>query len=265
MIFSLCVGNKTIEYVNRMKTHTSYIVCATPRSGSGLLCDTLWRTGLAGKPDEYFLPENVVKNSMIWQVSTLYEYFYKVIEKGTTPNGIFGSKIMWDHVNYFRIQVFRKDHRLIQRRTSDLLDSLFPNLHYIWIKRRDKVRQAVSFYKSLKTGIYNWREDNSPQYIEIPQFNFKAIDGLINKIRRHDTSWQNYFEKLRISPLIVTYEDHLEFGYEEVIKRILNYLGVKIPDGLTIKSEYRKQSDKLSEKFVYLYHDALQHKKEKSL
>src|SRR5919197_6386428 len=31
-----------------------YLVCATPRSGSTLLCQLLERTGVAGRPDEYF-------------------------------------------------------------------------------------------------------------------------------------------------------------------------------------------------------------------
>src|SRR5688572_2189063 len=32
----------------------SYLVCATPRSGSTLLCHLLDQTGVAGRPEEYF-------------------------------------------------------------------------------------------------------------------------------------------------------------------------------------------------------------------
>src|SRR3954470_5825583 len=32
----------------------SYLVCATPRSGSTLLCHLLDQTGVAGHPEEYF-------------------------------------------------------------------------------------------------------------------------------------------------------------------------------------------------------------------
>ncbi|MGI9058103.1 MAG: Stf0 family sulfotransferase [Ktedonobacteraceae bacterium] len=32
----------------------SYLVCATPRSGSTLLCEALANTGIAGNPKEYF-------------------------------------------------------------------------------------------------------------------------------------------------------------------------------------------------------------------
>ena len=37
-----------------MQPTLSYMICATPRSGSTLLCKALQNTGLAGKPDEYF-------------------------------------------------------------------------------------------------------------------------------------------------------------------------------------------------------------------
>lgn len=32
----------------------SYLVCATPRSGSTLVCHALGETGVAGRPEEYF-------------------------------------------------------------------------------------------------------------------------------------------------------------------------------------------------------------------
>ena len=32
----------------------SYLVCATERSGSTLLCELLAGTGVAGRPEEYF-------------------------------------------------------------------------------------------------------------------------------------------------------------------------------------------------------------------
>ena len=37
-----------------MKPNRSYLVCATPRSGSTLVCHALEETGVAGRPEEYF-------------------------------------------------------------------------------------------------------------------------------------------------------------------------------------------------------------------
>ncbi len=33
----------------------SYIICATPRTGSTFLCDLLAATGVAGAPDSFFM------------------------------------------------------------------------------------------------------------------------------------------------------------------------------------------------------------------
>ncbi len=37
-----------------MQPQRSYLVCATPRSGSTLVCHALEETGVAGRPEEYF-------------------------------------------------------------------------------------------------------------------------------------------------------------------------------------------------------------------
>ena len=38
----------------KMTPQRSYLVCATPRSGSTLVCHALSETGAAGRPEEYF-------------------------------------------------------------------------------------------------------------------------------------------------------------------------------------------------------------------
>lgn len=245
----------------QMKPHTSFIVCATQRSGSSLLCEALWNTGLAGRPDEYFLPDTEKDYSEIWETSTYVEYFDRVIEEGTTPNGVFGAKIMWDQVGYFKKKVLEIP-RYAHLKTSDLMGSIFPNLHYIWIARRDKVRQAVSFWKRIQTGIHSWYEDEPPRYTKTLEFDFVEIDRLVHKFHQSDLYWQSYFRTIGVSPFRVIYEEDLEQGYEDVIKRILAYLAVMIPDGLTFQAERRKQGDELSEMFVRLYHDTVQRKKE---
>ena len=37
-----------------MTPERSYLVCATPRSGSTMVCKALWETGVAGRPEEYY-------------------------------------------------------------------------------------------------------------------------------------------------------------------------------------------------------------------
>ena len=52
-----------------MQLLCSYLICATPHSGSTLLCEALKNTGSAGWPEEYFA---VVKNTPIQEPLARY-------------------------------------------------------------------------------------------------------------------------------------------------------------------------------------------------
>ncbi|MCA9930706.1 MAG: hypothetical protein KC419_19610, partial [Anaerolineales bacterium] len=72
----------------------SYMICATPRSGSTLLCEALRNTGLAGNPDEYFGPMHVARWTEKWQTQSEKEYFARVLVHGSGENGVWGVKVM---------------------------------------------------------------------------------------------------------------------------------------------------------------------------
>ena len=155
---------------------TSYLVCATPRSGSTLLCEALKGTGVAGRPEEYFeavpatgrppRPEDYLEGlddaeahalvggaaapepppySSLAGVSSYAEHLERVREWGTTPNGVFAAKLMWDHV---------------ERLTAlGPMDELFDRPRYVWVRRGDVVRQAVSLWRAMQTQ--SWRDDST--------------------------------------------------------------------------------------------------------
>jgi trehalose 2-sulfotransferase len=142
-----------------MKPHTSYVICAVQRRGSFLLCEALTNTGLAGNPQEYFLNNGESWENGWWarqnEVTSRSDYLRLVLERGTTPNGVFGTKIMW---NYFSdmIKNLKELPEYMEMEVPQIMATLFPNIHYIWITRRDKVRQAVSWAKAGQTDVYAW-------------------------------------------------------------------------------------------------------------
>jgi LPS sulfotransferase NodH len=73
---------------------TCYLIAASPRSGSQLLGALLASTGLAGFPDEHFNPWHMGDATNFFPDNLLYnpEHIQQLIEKHTTPNGIFGTK-----------------------------------------------------------------------------------------------------------------------------------------------------------------------------
>jgi trehalose 2-sulfotransferase len=238
-----------------MKPHTSYVICAVQRSGSFLLCEALKNTGLAGFPEEYFL------NGEGWEdgewarkngVTTRSDYLRLVFETGTSPNGVFGTKIMW---NYFPILLERLRELPEYKgwNASQLTENLFPNLHYIWIIRCDKVRQAVSWAKAGQTNVYAWHKGESPLPRQEPTFDFTFIDNLYNLILEGEAGWGTFFEACGVQPFKVVYEELVE-TYEETAFRILDYLNIPFPKDLVFgERRLQKQADALNELWVEKY------------
>lgn len=270
-----------------MEPHTSYLICATPRSGSTLLCEALDNTGLAGHPKEYFevlketgLPRRPgeyfdgVRNSSIlkllgdysrlddeygeptfWDGAGYARYLARVLKEGTTPNGVFGAKMMWGYFGDFianarQIPIYR------EMPAPAILTTTFPHLHYIWVIRRDKVRQAVSLWKAIQT--WTWKHDghatpaHAPAHKELA-FHFEAIDHLVQRLSAHEKAWQRYFARCGVQPLTVVYEE-LSSSYEATALNILRHLHIPVPRHLKFgKRRMHQQANALSEEWVRRY------------
>jgi len=225
-----------------IKPKKSYIVCATVRTGSGVLCEALWNTGLLGKPDEYFVLENKKYYSELWSKKPDQDYFEEVIKYATTPNGVFGMKIMRKHFAHFMNKTINENDYM-NIKSYHLLERKFPNLRFIWISRRDRVRQAISYWKNMNTGIHSWFGDKTANF-KI-DFDFMNIHQIVEEIEQWDNNWENFFKLNSIDPLNICYEDDIENGYSDVVKKICSFLSLPQPDDLLIKASRRKQSDEL--------------------
>ena len=275
---------------DKMQVHTSYLICATPRSGSTFLCEVLQNTGIAGYPEEYFqalektgLPRDPQayfegldpaeraditpylapfaqanpEPAQAVSAEAYLDYLATVLQRGSTLNNVFGAKIMWGYFNDL-VHKFQDIPGYSEMPAPDLLSTVFPHLRYIWIRRRDKVRQAVSLWKALQT--WTWRqEDLSPRPnvsagSRKPVFHFKAIDHLVQQIETDEAAWQHYFRSYDIQPFTVEYEE-LTVAYEEVDLEILQFIGIPISeDFVFIEPRMRRQADALSEEWVQRYH-----------
>jgi LPS sulfotransferase NodH len=268
----------------------SYLVCATPRSGSTLLCELLDQTGVAGHPEEYFealrhsgvprqpheyfdrerhaniierlafreMPDGVVRPANpLWDPSDYGRYLDWALEQGTTSNGVFGAKLMWGYLGDFA-DLLRTIRGMAGFPLPALLAHSFPGLRYIQITREDKVRQAVSLWKAVQTQA--WRQGDADRTAPAadPVFSFRAINYLVRLLTAHDASWDAYFLGLGRPPqLKVTYEE-LAADPEPVVHRVLAHLGIPAPDPLTLGApRLSVQADELSEDWVRRVHEHL--------
>jgi trehalose 2-sulfotransferase len=219
------------------------------------LCEALKNTGLAGFPEEYFLHGEGWEDSP-WArqhgVRSRTDYLNLVFEQGTSSNGVFGTKVMW---NYFHtmLKSLRELPEYQDLDAPQLMASLFPDVHYIWIVRRDKVRQAVSWAKAGQTDVYGWHKGETPVPKREPTFDFEFIDQLHNLILEGEAGWQSFFEDCGVRPFKVEYEELVD-SYEPTALRILDYLHVSYPKNLVFgERRLQKQADALNEAWVTKY------------
>src|SRR5437660_9519697 len=120
----------------------SYIICTAPRTGSTLLAEALKATGCAGRPAEYF--DIHAHNEQYW-IRTLgirndAEYIEKVVEAGTTSNGVFGLKVHFHQLRavHAKLLAAAQSQKVNGPAMSveALLRARFGEPRYIWLMRR---------------------------------------------------------------------------------------------------------------------------------
>jgi trehalose 2-sulfotransferase len=265
----------------------SYLVCATQRSGSTLLCEGLESSGVAGRPREYFeelketgmprrpreyfwelrspevfrlLPHDSQldrgsERNPTWSRDDYARHLDAALREGTTPNGVFGAKLMWSYFNDF-MALMRGIPRLGGMGDGSLLNAAFPELRYVFVSRSDKVRQAVSMWRALQTWV--WRqEDGAPAGESQPErravYSFDAIDHLLGELRRQEDAWRGFFFRIGQQPLALYYEE-IAGDLPGAVGRVLDDLGIDRPaEELLERQRMSRQSDELSESWVQSY------------
>ena len=215
--------------------HTCYLIASSPRSGSQLLGELLISTGLAGFPTEHFNPWHMGDAIDFFPEELIYgsEHIQTLIEKYTTPNGIFGTKAHFlQVVNFVGL---------------DCLEDLYPTpLKYISLRRRDFTRQGISLARAVQTNSYN----SDMQPVRAPIYNFHQIMQCIREVRVDAKGWETYFHQRRIEPLRVIYEDFV-VDQRGTLKRIFDFLEIAIAANFQLPaSRQKQQSDSLSELWV---------------
>jgi trehalose 2-sulfotransferase len=254
------------EHGPRVVPKSSFFICHTLRCGSTLLCDALSSTGMAGHPEEYF-PERArsggawvatgaaLRDPDTWRcdwTNTPFEQCLdRVLSSGTTPNGVFASKVKWFNVPCLGelLGVPREPAGLS---LAEHLDGLFPQLRYVWVTRRDKVRQAVSLVKARQST--EWKAMSAqPERSDAADYNFHLVDLAVRRIVQEECSWEEYFTRAGVTPFTVVYED-LVRDYESTVRGLLDNLEIRLPREYVFPvPRLHKQADAVSEEWVERY------------
>lgn len=230
----------------------SYLILMSPRSGSTLLCAHLEEIGF-GRPTEGFHFSNRALRERFGgkiDFSNAYEHTVAALNYGTN-NGVLGIKFSWVEFEIFlqkAKELLAEDAETLQ--DVDILDIFFPNTKFVRLKRRDKVKQAVSYAKAMQTGIWNEKVDASDdykQYVLPPHYNQLHIEALFDNLLTFDLSWKHFIRDNNRDCLEIWYED-LAKEYVKTMTKVCDFLGVKNIEEM--QPPLKRQSDALSQKWV---------------
>ena len=89
-----------------------------------------------------------------WSRTAYDRYLEWAMAQGTTENGVFGAKLMWQYLGDF-VGLLRNipDYRDLP--LADLLPAAFPDLTFVRVVRANKIRQAVSLWKAVQTASWS--------------------------------------------------------------------------------------------------------------
>lgn len=245
-----------------MYPHQSYLICAPPRSGSYLLCEALTNTGLAGRPTEFFAlgPEHDLLTYWGLTEKEYDQYLANVLHLGTTPNGVFGAKLIWLTFP-IALTKFRMLPGCAELSEAKLLSTVFPNLQYLSITRRDKVRQAISYAKAIQTSEWVRLKDRPTWSAREPVFDPCLIDRLLQEIEREEQDMQRFFTHNGIQPFPVVYEE-LVMAYEATARAILQYLEIPFTEPLSFGERHiARQADAQTEEWLQRYREHVEKKR----
>lgn len=243
----------------------TYLICATQRCGSTLLCEWFDQTGVLGHPNEYL---------MLWEEYAEREdpAFWELVVQETKDrwrgaNDVFGCKVM--------ATTFPKAMSWLRRVPAakglgdwDVARLAFHDPAVVRVRRRDRVRQAISRYISLQTGVYHVAADDEvgsdllggalesrrADRRRDVHFDFAAIEAQVRQIGEEERYWDELLAAAGVAPLELVYEDFVR-DRVGTLRAVLDHVGGDAAAAnLEFDERMARMSDGVNERFYREYY-----------
>jgi LPS sulfotransferase NodH len=211
----------------------SLLILGTPRCGSTLFAQALNQSFRLGMCDEWLNYDYFRAYCKVTGLEfDLEEYLEFVKRKTTKGNGVFCLK--W-HIH--QLVAMNKDFKFG-------VESMFFD-HIIYLYRRDKIAQAVSFCKAITSNQYRSYEPEEKK----PLTTLHGIASSLEHITRHDQWAREYL--LQYTDAEYAYEDFRVLGYDahSSYNKVLAALGVD-PVLRFTAGELKKQANQQSKEAI---------------
>ena len=222
-----------------------FVIAANGRSGSYFLMSLLNSTEKVGRIGEQLggiLRDGYKEGD---PDSMLLSSFKKIRENATTipnPTGLWGTK-----VDISQLFVFK--------RFLDICDLQPKDIKWIWLYRKNKFLQAISFFRADSTGIWHLTEKDEEEVRERAR---SEIDITVPDIFQRaagiylaDLLWDCFFIENEIIPHKIYYEDFIDPAtWDSTIAGIFDFLNVDYKLPLEVSTDRIKiATEKKHEKY----------------
>jgi LPS sulfotransferase NodH len=202
-------------------------------------------------------PPEAPAYSSLQGITSYRDHLERTLELGTTPNGVFGAKLMFNQLPELTALAGTLPEYAGLPAIA-VLRALFGEPVFVWVSREDKVRQAVSMWRALQSRHWRGeqadveRDDERDRTSGNAMYSYDGIDHLVRRFEQDDRGWRDWFETNSLSPLHVSYE-RLSADRAATVREVLAAIGVSPPAGWSAPEPIRRQSDATSAQWVAAY------------
>lgn len=218
----------------------------------------LAQTGVAGDPESLFHREDPGAWAKALGIAPGPETpaYLRTLFAAAVPIGRGSTPV-------FALRLQRHSATILQRRLTlafpdeatdrARLERAFGPLRFVYLRRANKLRQAISLVKAEQSGLWHRNADGSDYERSAASspltFDAARIAAAMAKYEAYDRAWEDWFLAENLSPLRLTYEDLSEAPRNE-LARVLSFLGLDSGSIGALDVPLKKLSDATTEAWV---------------
>ncbi|GAB3371817.1 hypothetical protein GCM10027567_06670 [Spongiibacter taiwanensis] len=212
-----------------------------------MLGHTLYETRDFGFPLEYANTANLKKWKEITKKANFEELMHELFRIRTSKNGVFGIKIHYSHIKQFG--------------GFDNLVKFFPNPHFVLLRRKELLKQAISLSIARQTG--QWIASQK-KLSETLNYDFEEILQNLKSINSENSNWKYLLETRSQKYIEIEYSDLIS-NIQCNLNKIYRFTGQAEPTNKIHKATTTKvQSDEINNEWYEKFLLDHQHRAAKS-
>ena len=226
------IDTETIDYP------LPFFLLAASRTGSHFFMSLLNSTEHVGRLEEFLHPHrHCFANYSDREVMDVFEEIHtEATAENRSVTGHWGSK------------VDLYDLHMVER-YFNLMQIPLKTAKWIWLKRRDKIKQAISKFKTVQKDVthlqtYHASETeindmrNFNPAIEVGELRMQVLEYFMT-----DSLMEAFAKKHKINPYIIYYEDILcDSSWQSLVKDVFQFLEVPIIEEYEVRTDRIKLS-----------------------